>query len=133
LLHNVGLALSYRGDVGYLPSFFVEPEDLALENSLAVDVCRFLHSCIVFSGTKRSRLLMVIIISSFVAYVERLLEHLAQLEGIVTSAAVGADGAVDDFIDGHGEHRHATSEWQVVGGEAVSDGSGKVVAELLYA
>lgn len=69
---------------------------------------------------------MVIIILRFVAYVERLLEHLAQLTGIVACA-------FDNFIDGDGEHRHATSERQVGGGEAVSDGGGKVVAELLYA
>ena len=68
-----------------------------------MDVCRFLHSCIVFSGTNRSRLLMVIIISRFVVYVERLLEHLAQMVSVVISAAVGFDGAVYDFVDGHGE------------------------------
>lgn len=69
---------------------------------------------------------MVIIISGFVAYVEGLLEHLAQMMGIVT-------GAFDNLVDCDSEHRHATSERQVVGGEAVSDGGGKVVAELLYA
>lgn len=48
LLHHVGLALSYRGDVGYLPSFLVEPEDLALEGLLAVDMCGFLHKLYCF-------------------------------------------------------------------------------------
>ena len=76
-MHHVGLALGYRGDVGYMPAFFVELEDLALKDFLAMDVSRFLHSCIVFSGTNRSRLLMVIIILRFVIYVERLFEHLA--------------------------------------------------------
>lgn len=93
----------------------------------------FCISCIVFSGTNRSRLLMVIIILRFVAYVERLLEHLAQMAGIVACAAVGADGAVDYFVEGHGEHHHAAMDRDVGGGEAVGDGDGEVVAELLYA
>jgi len=76
---------------------------------------------------------MVIIILRFVAYVERLLEHLAQMMGIVACAAVGADGAVYDFVDGQGEYHHVASEWEVGGGEAVSDGGSEVVAELLYA
>jgi hypothetical protein len=55
------------------------------------------------------------------------------MAGVVVSAAVGFDGAVYDFVDGHGEHRHAASEREVGISEAVSDGGGKVVAELLYA
>ena len=62
LLHHVGLALSYGSDVGYLPAFLVEPEDLALEDFFAVDMCRFLHSCELLVCTSRSRLLMLTII-----------------------------------------------------------------------
>lgn len=61
LLHHVGLALGYRGDVSYLPAFLVEPENLALENFLAVDVSRFLHSCDKLVDTNRNWLLNCII------------------------------------------------------------------------
>ena len=53
-MHHVGLALGYRGDVGYLPAFLVEPEDLALEGFFTVDVSRFLHSCDKLVDTNRN-------------------------------------------------------------------------------
>ena len=61
LLHHVGLALGYRGDVGYLPAFLVKPEDLALEGFFAVDVSRLLHSCDKLVDTNRNWLLNCII------------------------------------------------------------------------
>lgn len=60
-MHHVWFALSYRCNVGYLPAFFVKPEDLALENFLAVDVSRFLHSCDKLVDTNRNWLLNYII------------------------------------------------------------------------